>query len=95
MFVHIFAFRWKPGASPQQQEQAATAIRALQHQVPGLLSTHVGTSISPRSQGYTLTGVMHFPDQAAYASYSDHPAHQALLTWLLPLIEPIEFDFTD
>ena len=36
---------------------------------------------------------MHFPDQTAFEAYNLHPAHQALIDWLLPLVDPIEFDF--
>ena len=35
-----------------------------------------------------------FTDQAAFEAYSDAPEHQALLSWLVPLIEAIENDFT-
>ena len=35
---------------------------------------------------------MEFADQASFNAYSGHPAHQALLTWLLPLIDPVELD---
>lgn len=93
MIVHNFAFRWKPIATEQQKSDAVTAIRALQGQIPDLLATFVGTNFSPRSQGYELGGSMHFPDRAALEAYNAHPAHQALLAWLLPLIDPIEVDF--
>lgn len=93
MVIHTFAFRWQPGVTEAQRSQAAQAIRALQGQIPGLLATYVGTNISPRSQGYELGGVMHFADQAALLAYDTHPAHQALLQWLLPWIDPIEVDF--
>jgi hypothetical protein len=36
---------------------------------------------------------MKFPDKAALEAYNVHPAHQALLKWLVPLIEAIEVDF--
>ncbi len=93
MFIHIFAFRWQPGVTEEQKSRAAEAIRALQGQVPGLLSTYVGTNVSPRSQGHDFGGVMHFHDQAAFEAYNVHPAHQALLAWLGPLVEPLELDF--
>jgi hypothetical protein len=49
---------------------------------------------SPRGGGYALGGVMKFTDQAAFEAYSDAPEHHALLSWLVPLIEAIEIDFT-
>ena len=36
---------------------------------------------------------MTFTDKAAADAYTTHPMHQALLKWLVPLIEPVELDF--
>jgi hypothetical protein len=93
MFIHMFAFRWKPEVTTEQKRQAIVAIRALQGRIPGLLETFVGENTSPRSQGYELGGVMKFPDKATFEAYNDHPVHQELLVWLMPLIEPLEVDF--
>jgi hypothetical protein len=93
MHIHIFAFRWKPGVKEEQKDQALTEIRNLQGAIPGLLETHVGHNTSPRGGGYEFGGVMKFVDEEALQTYGAHPVHQALLTWLMPLIEPIEVDF--
>lgn len=95
MFIHMFAFRWKPGVSEEQRQNVITEIRKLQGQIPGLLETSVGVNVSPRGEGYELGGVMKFSDRAALDAYGPHPAHQKLLTWLVPMIEPIEVDFDD
>jgi hypothetical protein len=95
MFVHIFAFRWKPGVTEDQKKRVIAEVRKLQGQIPGLLETSVGANTSPRGQGYELGGVMKFTDQAALQAYGVHPAHQKLLGWLIPLIDPIEVDFED
>jgi hypothetical protein len=89
---HSFAFQWKPEASDSQKERAAKEIAAFQGKIPGLLETHVGPNISPRGKGYTFGGIMHFKDQASLDAYVQHPAHQALLVWLVPLIDAIELD---
>jgi antibiotic biosynthesis monooxygenase (ABM) superfamily enzyme len=89
---HVFAFQWKPEASEAQKNKAAKDISALQGQIPGLLETHVGPNISPRGKGYTFGGIMRFNDQASLDAYVQHPAHQALLKWLVPLIDAIELD---
>lgn len=89
---HIFAFQWKPGTTDEQKERAARDIRAFQGTIPGLLETHVGPNISPRGKGYTFGGIMRFTDQAALDAYVQHPSHQALLVWLVPLIDAIELD---
>jgi len=36
---------------------------------------------------------MTFTDHAAAEAYNHHPQHLALLKWLVPLIDPVEFDF--
>jgi antibiotic biosynthesis monooxygenase (ABM) superfamily enzyme len=89
---HVFAFHWKPDASETQKEKAAEEIAAFQGQIPGLLQTHVGPNISPRAKGYTFGGIMQFKDRASLDAYVQHPAHQALLAWLVPLIDAIELD---
>ena len=89
---HAFAFQWKPGVSEAQKERAAKEIAALQGQVRGLLETHVGPNISPRGKDYTFGGIMRFRDRASLDAYPQHPAHQALLVWLKPLIDAIELD---
>jgi hypothetical protein len=93
MIVHTFLFRWKPGVEEAQKQRSVQEINALQGQIPGLDETLVGTNISPRSQGYELGGVMKFADRATYEAYNNHPVHQKLLAWLMPLIEPVEVDF--
>ncbi|EZP74260.1 Stress responsive A/B Barrel Domain protein [Sphingomonas paucimobilis] len=94
MFIHMFAFRWKPEATQAQKDRAAAEIRAFQGQIAGLAETAVGVNQSARGGGYELGGVMKFTDQAAFEAYNDAPQHQALLGWLVPLIEAVEIDFT-
>jgi len=93
VYIHLFAFRWKPGVTEEQKERVIAEIQKLQSQIPGLLETWVGRNISPRGQGYELGGAMKFADKTALDAYGPHHAHQKLLTWLMPLIEPIEVDF--
>ena len=51
MFIHMFAFRWKPGVTEEQKQRVIAEIRKLQGQIPGLVETFVGTNTSPRGQG--------------------------------------------
>ena len=89
---HAFAFQWKQGTSDAQKDKAAKEIAAFQGLIPGLLETHVGPNLSPRGKGYTFGGIMRFKDKTSLEAYVQHPAHQALLAWLVPLIEAIELD---
>ena len=93
MYIHVFAFRWKPGVTDGDKERATAGIRALQGQIPGLLETYVGSNVSDRGQDYAFAGVMKFASKLALDNYPDHPTHQALLTWLIPMVEALELDF--
>jgi len=93
MYIHAFAFRWRPGVTEDQKQRVISEIRQLQGQIPGLLETYVGKNFSPRGQGYELGGVMKFADRESLDAYGPHPVHQALVSWLMPLIEPLEVDF--
>lgn len=94
MYIHIFGFRWKPEATEALKERAATEILAFRGSIPGLIEAHVGPNDSPRGQGYAFVGAMRFTDKVACEAYAVHPKHLALLDWLVPLIEPVELDFT-
>ncbi|HEY0264631.1 MAG TPA: Dabb family protein [Granulicella sp.] len=89
----MFIFRWRPETTDEQKARVIPAVRALQGQIPGLLETWVGTNVSVKTPDYAIGGAMKFVDQAAYEAYGPHPVHQALLEWLMPLIEAVEADF--
>jgi stress responsive alpha/beta barrel protein len=93
MYIHMFAFRLKPGVTPEQQQRMLREISGLQKLIPGILEAVVGKNDSPRGGGYAIGGAMKFPDKAALEAYNIHPVHQNLLKWLVPLIDAIEVDF--
>jgi Stress responsive A/B Barrel Domain len=93
MFIHMFAFRLKPGVTEAQQERMLREIGGLKNHIPLVLEAHVGKNVSPRGQGFVIGGVMKFADEASLDAYNAHPVHQALLKWLVPLIDAIEVDF--
>jgi hypothetical protein len=37
---------------------------------------------------------MKFADETSLLAYPSHPVHVKLVDWLMPLIEPIEVDFS-
>src|ERR1700747_3475675 len=87
VFIHIFGFRWKEHATDTDKARARKDILAFRGNIPGLLEVSVGPKVWPRGQGYTFVGLMKFPDKAACDAYAVHPAHLALLQWLVPLID--------
>jgi hypothetical protein len=94
MYIHMFAFRFKNGVTGDQKNNCVTEIRKLKDEIKEVQESWVGLNISPRGQGYELGGSMKFADAAAFEGYNSHPVHQKLLSWLVPLIEPIEVDFS-
>jgi hypothetical protein len=94
MYIHMFAFRFKNGVTSEQKNHCVTEIRKLKDEIKEVQESWVGLNISPRGQGYELGGSMKFADAAAFERYNAHPVHQKLLGWLIPLIEPIEVDFS-
>lgn len=93
MFVHIFGFRWKPEATDADKARARKEILALRQVIPGIVGINVGANVSPRGKGYEFVGLMTFTDRDALDAYNTHPAHLALLEWLVPLIDAVELDF--
>ncbi len=93
MVIHTFLFRWKSDVAEDQKQRAIDEIKALQGPIPGLLEVYVGHNFSPRSQGFEFAGVMKFADAETFGGYNDHPVHQKLLSWLVPLVEAVEVDF--
>ena len=92
MLIHIFGFRWKETASVKDRNKALSEISAFRGKIDGLTELHVGDNVSSRSLGYETVGVMKFADLDAFEAYTTHPLHMGLLSWLLPLTEPVEFD---
>jgi hypothetical protein len=92
MYIHTFALRWVEGTTEDQKQRAKREILALQGQIPGLLATHIGENQSPRGKGTNFGGVMMFTDRGAFEAYFVHPAHEALIAWLMPLVDPTELD---
>ncbi len=93
MYIHMFAFRMKPGVSAEQKHRMLTEIRELQSQIPEILESWIGINESPRGGGYELGGAMKFASKESFKEYGPHPVHQKLVGWLMPLIEPVEIDF--
>lgn len=93
MYIHMFAFRFKPAVTEEKKNEIVAAIQNLRNEIPEILESWVGRNSSPRGQGYELGGVMKFADAASCDRYGAHTVHQKLLTWLMPLIEPVEVDF--
>ena len=57
MYIHMFAFRWKPGVTNEQKHRVIAEIRKLQGQIPGLVETHVGRTFLREGKGTNWAGL--------------------------------------
>jgi hypothetical protein len=74
---HIVVFKNKDGTLSDQIQQVTNAFRALQTQIPGILSFEYGINNSPEGAnlGFTHVYTLTFKNVNALDSYLPHPQH--------------------
>lgn len=96
MIEHIVLFRFAPHASRADTDAVLAAFAALPAAIPQVRGFRAGTDISPENlaQGYTHGWLLRFDDAAALQHYLAHPAHQAFVARVQPLLaQALVFDF--
>ena len=75
---HIVIFKYKDGATADQIQQVTGAFRALQHQIPGIVSFEQGVNNSPEGKnlGFTHVFTLTFESDQARDAYLPHPRHK-------------------
>ena len=75
---HIVIFKYKDGARIDQIQQVTGAFRALQQQIPGIVSFEQGANNSPegKNHGFTHVFTLTFENVQARDTYLPHPQHQ-------------------
>jgi hypothetical protein len=75
---HIVIFKYKEGAPAEQIQQVTGAFRALQQQIPGIVSFEQGVNNSPEGKhlGFTHVFTLTFENVQARDTYLPHPMHQ-------------------
>jgi Stress responsive A/B Barrel Domain len=78
MIRHVVLFKLRNDLNESVSAQIFTALKALQHQMPGITNISVGKDISPEGlqRGFTHGFTVDFVDGAARNAYLPHPAHQ-------------------
>ncbi len=97
MVHHIVLLQFKEGVENDQIMSTMEKLTNLVEVIPGLLEMKHGKNHSPenRHQGYAYGFTMLFENEHARDQYLPHPAHQACVEVLVPLIENVlVFDFT-
>jgi hypothetical protein len=102
MLQHVVLFRFRSDLPEGAVAAMFDELRQLQEVVPGITGFQGGAYNSPEglAQGFTHGFTMTFADPAARDAYLPHPAHQAVVAKLLPMLAGgldgvVAFDFID
>ncbi len=102
MLHHVVLFRFRSDLPEGAVEDVFQTLRSLPQAIAGLREFQGGAYHSSEglSQGFTHGFTMLFDDEAARDAYLPHPAHQAVVEQLVPMLEGglagvVAFDFID
>lgn len=92
-YRHVVAFKFKPTTTDAQIQEIIEDFAALEDQIDVITGFEHGKQVSPEGfdQGYTHVFLVTFADRAGLDIYLPHPAHQAFVDKLLPLLDPPPF----
>ncbi len=93
MIRHTVVFRLKHEAGSAAEADFLSAAKGLAD-IPGVEAFEQLRQVSPKND-FTFSFSMEFTDQAAYASYNDHPAHVAFVKdrWIPEIAAFMEIDY--
>jgi hypothetical protein len=91
MLRHLVLLKFKPDTSPTTIAEITAAFHALRTAIDTVRALESGTDVSPEglAKGYTHAFLLTFDDAAGRDHYLPHPAHQAFVTQLQPLLEDV------
>jgi quinol monooxygenase YgiN len=93
---HVVMFKFKKDATPAQIDEVVKAFGELPSKIDTIQSYEWGTNNSPEmlNKGFTHLFFVTFKDEAGRAKYLPHPAHQAFVEKLKPILEePMVMDY--
>ena len=88
---HLVLLRFKPDAAAPAIADIAKAFLALRGQIAGVRDIEWGTDVSPEglAKGFSHAFLLSFDDTAARDAYLPHPAHQAFVALMKPLLDDV------
>ena len=88
---HLVLLRFKPAAASAEVQDIERCFVALRKQIDAVRSLEWGTDVSPEglAKGFTHAFLLSFDDAAARDVYLPHPAHQAFVARLQPLLDDV------
>ena len=89
MIHHVVLFKRARGINDVAIAKVLSALKDLQHKIPGIISVSTGHDCSPEGiqRGYTHGFTVDFIDAAARDAYLPHPAHQAVGAMIVGITE--------
>ena len=91
MLRHLVLLQFKPDTAPAAIADITAAFHALQPAIDTVRALESGTDVSPEglAHGYTHAFLLTFDDAAGRDHYLPHPAHQAFVARLQPLLADV------
>jgi quinol monooxygenase YgiN len=88
---HLVLLRFKAEAGAAAIAAIEREFVALRDQIAGVRDIEWGTDVSPEglAKGFTHAFLLSFDDAAARDAYLPHPAHQAFVARLKPLLDDV------
>jgi hypothetical protein len=88
---HVVLFKFKADAPKDKVQGVVDAFAKLPGQIDAIKGYEAGTDNSPemKSKGFTHCFVVTFADEKGRDAYLPHPAHQAFVKVLLPVLDDV------
>lgn len=84
---HIALYRWNDAADDAALQRVVDGLASLPARIPELLDYRFGADLALAEGNWDFAVVADVADEAAYAAYRDHPAHQAVaVERIVPLL---------
>jgi hypothetical protein len=88
---HIVCLKFKPEITTESILEVEKKFPALQLSIPGIISIEWGLNNSPEglNKGFSHCFIVTFENETARSTYLPHPAHQAFVEILKPLLDDV------
>ncbi len=79
MIRHTVLFSWKPEATQEQKQQAATEVAKLPSMVPSVRAFASGPDAGLVQGNFDFAVTADFDDEAGFFAYRDDPGHRDMV----------------
>jgi hypothetical protein len=88
---HVVLFKFKKSATEEQVQKVVDAFAGLPEKIDAICEFEMGTDVSVenKAKGFTHCFLVTFRDEKGREAYLPHPAHQALVKLVVPIIEDV------